>query len=341
MVRIESLDQEGRGVAHEGGKVIFIDGALPGEIGDLRVLSQKAEVRAGADRPDPPRELSSASSRAAAHFGVCGGCSLQHLDPRAQVAVKQRVLEDDLWHIGKVRPETMLRADLRSVLGLPSPRAAVGARRAEEGRGARRLPREAQLVRRGHGFLRGRAGAHLRADLVPLRALVEGLSIKRELPQIELAVGDEVAMLVLRVLRAPSACGRSAAARLRGSARRPVLAAAEGPDSALPFHPRRRASPWLHVCPNSVCAIGFRPTDFTQVNHAVNRMLVRRAVALLDPASRRADRRSLLRTRQFHPAGRPCGAFVTGIDGNPELVARARDQRESQRPGRARGLPGG
>src|SRR5674476_653846 len=107
-VKIESLDQEGRGVARIEGKVIFIEGALTGEIVSYSSYRKKpsfelAQVtqiyKSSAMRVQPK----------CAHFGVCGGCSMQHLDARAQVAVKQRILEDSLWHIGKVRAETILR----------------------------------------------------------------------------------------------------------------------------------------------------------------------------------------------------------------------------------------
>jgi len=106
---IESLDQEGRGVARRDGKAIFVEGALPGETVTASVYRKKPSyevatlgevLRPSAMRVEPQ----------CPHFGSCGGCSLQHLDARAQVAVKQRVLEDSLWHIGRVRPDQMLPA---------------------------------------------------------------------------------------------------------------------------------------------------------------------------------------------------------------------------------------
>src|SRR4030067_848178 len=106
-VTIEPLDQEGRGVAHADGKVIFIEGALAGETvgySSYRTkpsfeLAQVTEIYLAASMRVQPK---------CRHFGVCGGCSMQHLDANAQVAVKQRILEDSLWHIGKVKAETIL-----------------------------------------------------------------------------------------------------------------------------------------------------------------------------------------------------------------------------------------
>ena len=101
---IESLDHEGRGVSHVDGKAIFIEGALPGEKVEYALLRERPRyaqaevrrvVRASAQRVVPP----------CAHFGSCGGCSMQHLDALAQAAAKQRMLEDALWHIGKIEPE--------------------------------------------------------------------------------------------------------------------------------------------------------------------------------------------------------------------------------------------
>ena len=117
-IRVESLDQEGRGVAHADGKVIFIEGALPGEL--VTYASYHQESRATNSRRCSRSSKPSADARrrrAARHFGVCGGCSQQHLDARAQVAAKQRVLEDNLRHIGKVAPGTHAAGDPRRAWG--------------------------------------------------------------------------------------------------------------------------------------------------------------------------------------------------------------------------------
>ena len=106
-VIVESLDQEGRGVAHADGKVIFIEGALPGEMVSYSSYRNKPSF----EQAQVTAIHQAASMRVqpkCKHFGVCGGCSMQHLDASAQVAVKQRILEDSLWHIGKVQAETLL-----------------------------------------------------------------------------------------------------------------------------------------------------------------------------------------------------------------------------------------
>ena len=104
---IESVDLEAQGLAHHDGKVVFVENALLGEVVDVEVTRNKpsyakgravAWQRESAQRVDPKCR----------HYGVCGGCSMQHIDHAAQLAIKQRVLEDNLWHIGRLRPESLL-----------------------------------------------------------------------------------------------------------------------------------------------------------------------------------------------------------------------------------------
>ncbi|MFO0519569.1 MAG: TRAM domain-containing protein, partial [bacterium] len=107
LVEIESLDQDGRGVAHLDGKTLFVDGALPGERVRISSYMRKptyefAETVA-IERRSPER-----IEPRCPHFGTCGGCAMQHVQPRAQVAAKQRVLEDNLMHISKLRAGMML-----------------------------------------------------------------------------------------------------------------------------------------------------------------------------------------------------------------------------------------
>ena len=104
---IESLDQEGRGVAHVDGKTIFIDGALIGEHVDYSSYRRKPTFEM-ADTTAIEHPNSSRVDPRCRYFGICGGCALQHLDANAQVAAKQRTLEDTLWHIGRVRPGQLL-----------------------------------------------------------------------------------------------------------------------------------------------------------------------------------------------------------------------------------------
>jgi len=317
---VESLDQEGRGVARRDGKAVFIEGALPGEIVTCNPYRRKPTyeiatlvtvVKPSAARVTPR----------CPYFGLCGGCALQHLDVRAQVATKQRVLEDSLWHIGRLRPGSILPAVHGPAWGYRH-RARLTVRYVPKKGGA--------LV----GFHERRSSyvADMRscevlppaiaALIAPLRGLVNGLSIRARLPQIEVAVGDGAAVLVLRVLEEPDPAD---AALLREFADRHgvwLYLQRGGPDSAQPFHPAGDAGLYYDL-PEFGLRIPFGPTEFTQVNHAANRVLVRRALALLDPRPGERVADLFCGIGNFSLAIARSGAAVTGIEGSAGLVRRA------------------
>lgn len=322
---IESLDNEGRGVAHVDGKVVFVDGALPGEIVEYSPYHKKPKyeqaqtmgiLRASGQRVVPH----------CPHFGVCGGCSMQHMEVAAQTAAKQRVLEDALWHIGRLKPETVFPPIMGAAWGYRH-RARLSVRFVAKKGGA--------LV----GFREKRSSYVAVMDscavltpavsaLLPhLKQLIAALSIPDRVPQIEVAVGDGQIVLVLRVLEAPTAGDE---ALLREFADRHGIVfylQAGGPDTATLFHPAD-APPLAYSLPDFGVSLRFRPTEFTQVNHGVNRMLVRRVMALLQPqpGERIADMFCGLGNFTL-PIGR-CGANVIGIEGSKPLVERARANAE-------------
>ncbi|MCG6932564.1 MAG: 23S rRNA (uracil(1939)-C(5))-methyltransferase RlmD [Gallionella sp.] len=320
-VKIESLDQEGRGIARSEGKVIFIEGALTGEL-----------VSYSSYRKKPSFELAqvtqihnSSAMRVkpkCAHFGVCGGCSMQHLDARAQVAVKQRILEDSLWHIGKVRAETILRPIYGQAWGYRE-RARLSVR---------------HVIKKGKtlvGFHEKRSSfvadmQHCEilvpkiAALIPqLSELVHGLSIRDRVPQIEVAVGEHVDVLVLRVMDAPSVEDEAALRAFADLHGIQFWLQTKGYDTIAPFHPME-APPLSYSLPEFGITMPFAPSEFTQVNSALNRVMISRAMRLLDPqpGERIADLFCGLGNFTL-PIARS-GAQVLGIEGSETLVARAR-----------------
>jgi 23S rRNA (uracil1939-C5)-methyltransferase len=318
--RIESLDREGRGVAHVDGKTIFIDGAAPGEIVEYSPYRKKP----GWEAAQVVQLLTQSAARVlprCPYFGVCGGCSMQHLDLPTQVAAKQRVLEDALWHIGRVRPEAMLRP----VHGLSwgyRYRARMSARfvfkKGGELVGFHERKSSYVADMRSCEVLPPRVSALIQ----PLRDLIGALSIRERLPQIEVAVGEESIVLVMRVLDPPN---EDDARQLRKFAEEKSIQfwlQPAGPDSATPFWPLD-APPLHYSLPEHGVRITFSPTDFTQVNHAVNQLLVRSALSLLDPqpGERVTDFFCGLGNFTLPIARR--GADVLGLEGNAGLVARA------------------
>jgi 23S rRNA (uracil1939-C5)-methyltransferase len=323
---IESLDHEGRGVGHANGKVIFVDGALAGEVVSYASRRSKPSYEVA----DVGRILRSSPARVeprCPHFGDCGGCSMQHLDAAAQVAVKQRILEDNLWHIGKVRAQRILPPIHGPAWGYRH-RARFSVRLVEKKGGV--------LV----GFHEKRSSfvADMRvchvvpqqvSDLLPLlRDLVASLSIARRLPQIELAIGegdsprDLVTVLVLRILeplqRADEVLLTDFAAR-HGVV---FWLQPKGPDTIVPFDPASPAE-LSYALREFGVRIHFLPTDFTQVNAGINRVLVGRALRLLGvrPGDRVADLFCGLGNFSL-PIARSAREVV-GIEGSVAMTERA------------------
>jgi len=320
-LKVESLDLEGQGVARDaGGKVVFIEGALPGE--EVRVQVQRRKNNwERAISVDRRRESAQRTVPRCPHFGVCGGCKIQHLHPAAQVAVKQRALEDALWHLAKVRPECVLRP-----LEGPAWRYRHRARLS-----VRHVAKKGKVLvgfhERHSSFVADMDSCEVlpgqvSALLQPLRDLIAGMEGRDRLPQIEVAVGDEVLALVLRHLEPLSAADR---ARLIAFGERHAVQwwlQPKGPESAHPLLP---SGPELaYALPEFGIRIAFRPTDFTQVNHAVNRVLVARTVQLLDvrPDDRVIDWFCGLGNFTLPLATR--AREVVGIEGSEALLERAR-----------------
>lgn len=318
---IESLDHEGRGVTHVAGKAVFIEGALPGEEVEYTVVRQRPSYELG----NLLRVIKFSALRVTPrcpHFGICGGCSMQHLDATAQAAVKQRVLEDALWHVGKVRAETIYAAIHGPSWGYRF-RARIG---------ARHVPSKGGML---IGF-RERSSSHLvdmsscevlpphvSAMLPRLRELIGGLSIPDRIPQIELAIGDDdLTVLVFRHLEALTADDIARLTVFANANGVQVWLQAKGPDTVKRLHPKD--APGLsYSLPEFGVKMDFRPTDFTQVNVHINQLLMRRAMQLLDPqpGERIADLFCGLGNFSL-PIARS-GATVVGIEGSDTLVARA------------------
>ncbi|WP_334187690.1 23S rRNA (uracil(1939)-C(5))-methyltransferase RlmD [Noviherbaspirillum sp.] len=284
LIDIESLDMEGRGVGHltneDGtpGKVIFVEGALPGEQVTFQSFRKKPKWEA-ATLTELHKESAMRVEPKCVHFGTCGGCAMQHLEPAAQVAIKQRVLEDNLWHLAKVRAETMMRPIYGPTWGYRY-RARLSARNVKKKGGV--------LVgfhERKSSFVADMDSCeilppHVSAMLVPLRRLIESLSIFDQMPQIELAVGEGVTALVMRNMAPLTLDDESKLRAFADQYRIQWWLQPKGPDTVYPFYPTDVQL--QYVLPEFGVKMPFKPTDFTQVNHHINRVLVARALRLLD-----------------------------------------------------------
>ena len=319
---IESLDNEGRGVARVDGKAIFIEGALPGE----RIEYSSYRRKLTYEQAQVVRVIKPSSQRvtpACPHFGVCGGCSMQHLEPAAQTAAKQRVLEDAFWHIARIRPMEIYPAIYGTGWGYRS-RARLS---------VRLVPKKGGIL---VGFHEKRSSyiadmdtcevlpPSVSALLSPLRKLIGALSLPNRLPQIEVAIGDSLTVLVLRILQPLTPVDETL---LRDFADRHGIQfwlQPGGPESAHPFHPSD-APPLSYVLPDFGLRLQFRPSEFTQVNHGINRMLLRRAMSLLQPQPGERIGDLFCGLGNFTLPIARSGAFAFGVEGSQVMVRRAGD----------------
>lgn len=317
---IESLDHEGRGITRRDGKTIFVEGALSRELVEYESFRRKPTFEIAA----ATRVIRESSQRViprCPHFGVCGGCSMQHLSLEGQVAAKQRVLEDNLWHIGRVRAAQIYSP----VYGEP------WGYRHRARLGVRYVPKKGGVLvgfheRRSSYIADMRSCAilprHVSDLLLPLRELIGGLSIRDRLPQIEVSLGGAQVALVFRVLESPTPGDLDRFREFAERHRIVLMLQPKGPDTVTRLWPEDAPELSYHL-PDFDVELFFSPTDFTQVNHRINAVLVRRALALLEVkvGERIADMFCGLGNFTL-PIARS-GASVLGLEGSAGLVRRA------------------
>ena len=317
---IESLDMEGRGIARgEDGKVVFVEGGLPFERVRADVIREKSSynqarvvqvLEASPDRVKPK----------CAAFGVCGGCAMQHMDARAQVAAKQRVLEDNLKRIGRVTPDTILRPIAGPTWGYRY-RARLSVRNVHK--------KGTVLVgfREKNGSYVAAMEAcevlpkHISNLLLPLRELVAQTSLIEKIPQIEVAVGQSRTVLVFRNMDALTEADEQLFRAFGDAHDIDIWLQPKGPDTVYAFHPTTEN---LHYdLPEFGIRMPYRPTDFTQVNFHINRVLVARAIRLLDVQATDRVGDFFCGLGNFTLPLATVATHVVGIEGSAQLNTRA------------------
>ena len=329
-LKVESIDLDAQGVARNAeGKVVFIEGALPGEEAQVQVGRSKNAWEQGvmtAMRHESSQRVRPGCPHFGLHAGACGGCKMQHLDAAAQVAVKQRVLEDNLQHLGKLRPEQMLRPIQGPTWGYRY-RARLSIR---------------HVVKKGTVLI----GFHERksryladmqvcpvlppkisAMLMPLRALIGRMAQRDRLPQIELAIGQQQdGMVIALVLRHLEPLTEGDQALLREFAAEHGVQwwlQPKGPDTVRLLD---EGGPALaYDLPEFGITMPFKPTDFTQVNHHINGVLVGRALRLLAPTAEQRVIDWFCGLGNFTLPIATRARAVLGIEGSESLVQRSRD----------------
>lgn len=314
---VTGLDHEGRGVARLDGKVTFIADALPGETVEFRYTGRwrdhdegqvTAVTVASPQRVAPP----------CVHFGVCGGCALQHLDPAQQLVWKQSELLNSLSRIGRVEPKEVAPPLTGDSLGYRR-RARLGVKFVERKGGTLVGFRE-----RGCSFLATlescvvldpRVGLKLKA----IAAMIDRLAIRQAIPQIEMAAADHVT-LVFRVMQNPSEQDREILAAFAAEHDFEILLQPAGLDSIVALTPPRRE---LSYSPDgSAARLNFQPADFIQVNGAMSQAMVRQSLDWLAPKPGEAVLELFAGLGNFTVPLAKAGAQVTAVEGDAGLVAR-------------------
>ncbi len=316
---IADLAHDGRGVARVEGKAVFIDGALPSERVRFRIFKRRRQM----DEAGLVEVLTASPDRVVprcAHFGICGGCSLQHLGPAAQLAAKERQLLENLQRIGNVQPQRTLEP-LRGPEWAYRRRARLGIKyvhkkgRVLAGFREREKPYIADI-------------RHCEVLLAPLAdlpqelaALAETLAIREKMPQVEVAAGDYSTALVFRVLEAPGPSDLEKIAAFGAQRGLQIFLQPGGLNTVRPL--RDDYAPLSYAVDGGSIVIEFGPVDFIQVNRDINASMVSAAMTLLQPQASDAALDLFCGLGNFTlPLARRAGRVV-GVEGDASLVSKA------------------
>jgi 23S rRNA (uracil1939-C5)-methyltransferase len=321
---IESLNHDGRGVAHVEEKAVFIYGGLPGEKVRFRYLKRKRSY----DEGSVVEVLTASPKRVeprCEQFGICGGCSLQHMDSTSQIEAKQQVLLENLEHIGKVAAERVLP---------PLTGEAWGYRRKAR-LGAKFVDKHGKVFvgfrERGTSFITDTAHCDILHPKVgtildKLGSLIDDLSINNKVPQVEMSMGDEVCVLIFRIMEPITESDRQKLGAFGQQHDLHIYIQEGGPETIRPLEgiPAQLS----YKLPDFDLELEFLPSDFTQVNSDINRKMLNLTMELLDP---KADEKVLdlfCGVGNFTLPLARLAQQVTGVEGDAGLVSRARENAE-------------
>ncbi len=320
---IETFTHEGRGLARVDGRPVFIDAALPGEQVQFVYTEVRRDYAEGRieriEQPSPDRVTPHCP-----HFGVCGGCSLQHLAETRQIEVKQGLLMEQLRRLGHLEEPDAFPPLTGPHWGYRH-KARLGVKYVRK--------RDRVMVgfrERGSGLianiescpvLHPRVGLHLRE----LADCIATLSIRERIPQIEVAVDDESAVyLIFRVLDAPLDSDRDRLIELARRLAFTLYLQPGGPETVTPLYPARPERPVYRI-PAVGVNFRFEPTDFTQVNTAINQAMVERVLEVLDPQPGDSILDLFCGIGNFTLPLATRAGQVVGVEGSVEAVERARE----------------
>lgn len=323
LAEISALSHDGRAIAHIHGKTTFLHGGLPNETVEFRYLRKHRQY----DEGYVVNVLKPAEHRIAPkcpHFGVCGGCSVQHLTQDAQITFKQSVLLEQLNHIGHTVPDTIL-----------PPLIAEHWNYRRKARLGVKYVRSKNKVIVGFRELNGRYLANISSCIVlhpsvgekieALGQLIANLHAFQSIPQIEVAVDDQITALVFRHLEALSESDLQKLEQFAQQENFHIYLQPGGIGSVHRLWPKMAEQLLNYQIPAHNVSIYFRPTDFTQINYEINLKMIDRAIDLLEIEKEDRVLDLFCGLGNFTlPLARYCHS-ITGVEGDTQLVQRAQE----------------
>jgi 23S rRNA (uracil1939-C5)-methyltransferase len=321
-VTIESLAHDGRGVAHVDGKVVFIDEALPGEELEFIYTDSRRDYAEG----KVDRLLTHSNDRVEAkcvHYGICGGCSFQHVESSAQINIKQSLLQEQFSRIGNVTIPELWQPLIGPHWGYRQ-KARMGVKYvAKKGRvlvgfRERRNPFLAEIEE--CIVMNPVVGTRLMA----LSEMIGDLSIKAKIPQIEVAIGDEDCVLAVRVMEPPTEADQERMRQFSEQHNITLYLQSKGPDTIVPLPGLSSVLP-QYALPEHNIVYKFKPAMFTQVNYDINRKMINRVLETLNLNDQDTVLDLFCGLGNFTlPMARKAG-HVVGIEGDQPLVNHAKE----------------
>lgn len=318
---VTALTHDARGIATIDGKTVFIEGALPDEIVEFAYIKKRGKfdeakvtkiIRPSPERVEPRCQ----------HFGVCGGCALQHLSTQGQITLKQKLLLDQLAHFGKVQPEIILKPLTASAWAYRR-KARLGVKYV--------VKKNAVLV----GF-REKNGRYL-ADLkrceilhspvgsliTPVQQLISQLTAYEHIAQIEVAIGDNATVLIFRNMIELSTEDQNKIVDFAQQHQLVVYLQPNKPDSIYCIWPNNNSPTLFYQLDEHEITLDFLPNDFTQVNADINQQMIKQALELLEPDENDRILDLFCGLGNFTlPLARTAN-YVVGVEGDHGLIQRA------------------
>ena len=324
---IESMDLDAQGVSHDSeGRVVFVENALPSEWVRYQASQKKPKWSKGiaVERfTESHLRVKPECENFGFERGSCGGCKMQHVHPIAQISLKQRSLIDQLWHLGKCRPDQLLR-----------PLTGPSAHYRHRGRLSVRYVEKRDEVLIGFHERSSRYIADMKSCavipsrlsdlLLPLRALMHQLEARSQIPQLEFALGQDVLALVVRHLAPLSTRDLEVIKAFSSANDVEWWLQPAGPDSVVPLD-RDSASRLSYEIPEFGLEMPFLPTDFTQVNPQINQRMIQQAISLLGVESSDTVIDWFCGLGNFTLPLATQAQHVLGIEGSHQLIQRAKE----------------